>query len=157
MNNSNMSINCMTFIQKVTSAMLLLFYVSYTFGQNYGECTYDQAGNRLSRSISTGNRSSLHNNSEKKSIQPLNDGQIAGHTVHISYNQEQSCLIVEVLGLTDYDACEISLINLAGTTLLRQKLSSTWSELDLSNLRNGVYIVCLELNDERRSTKIVKK
>jgi hypothetical protein len=77
--------------------------------------------------------------------------------VYVVYSQELSKLTVEILGLTDDDVCEISIFNLTGMTVLRQKIGATPSDYYLSDFNDGIYIASLDVNGERRCWKIVKK
>ena len=77
--------------------------------------------------------------------------------MYVVYSQELSKLTMEILGLTDDDACEISISNLTGITVLRQKINTTQSDYYLYDFSDGIYIVSLVLNGERRNWKIVKK
>lgn len=144
-------------ICRVTLLLVLLCNLLHSFGQDTAQCTYDQAGNRLTRFVIYNDRNNLQGDSLTKKSLNLTSHQMGGHNVHVVYVQELSKLTVEILGITDDDACEISIFNLTGITVLRQKTNTTQSDYYLYDFSDGIYIVSLVLNGERRSWKIVKK
>lgn len=144
-------------ICRVTLLLVLLCNMLHANGQETAQCIYDQAGNRLCREIYYNSRNSLRGDSLTPKALNLSNQQLGGHIVHVVYIQEQSKLTVEILGITDDDACEISIFNLTGITVLRQKIDTTPSDYYFYDFSDGVYIAFLEVNGERRSWKIVKK
>ena len=144
-------------ICRVTLLLVLLCNLLHSYGQDTAQCTYDQAGNRLSRFVIYNDRNSLRGDSLTTKGLNLSNQRLGGHIVYVVYSQELSKLTVEILGLTDDDVCEISIFNLTGMTVLRQKINTTQSDYYLYDFSDGIYIVSLVLNGERRSWKIVKK
>lgn len=51
----------------------------------------------------------------------------------------------------------ISIINSVGTVVLKDKITSTFSQIDLSNLRNGIYLVIIDSKDKIYTKKIIKR
>lgn len=143
-------------ICRVTLLLVLLCSIVHANGQETAQCIYDQAGNRLTREIYYPDRNSLRGDSITRNSLILNNQQLGGHIVHVVYVQKESKLIVEILGISADDVCDISIFNLTGISVLRQKIDSTPSTFYLYDLSNGIYIVSLELNGERRCWKIVK-
>jgi hypothetical protein len=144
-------------ICRVTLLLVLLCNLLHSYGQDTAQCTYDQAGNRLSRFVIHNDRNSLRGDSLTTKGLNLSNQRLGGHIVYVVYSQELSKLTVEILGLTDDDACEISIFNLTGMTVLRQKIGATPSDYYLSDFNDGIYIASLDVNGERRCWKIVKK
>lgn len=144
-------------ICRVTLLLVLLCNLLHSYGQDTAQCTYDQAGNRLSRFVIYNDRNSLRGDSLTTKGLNLSNQRLGGHIVYVVYSQELSKLTVEILGLTDDDVCEISIFNLTGMTVLRQKIDATPSDYYLSDFNDGIYIASLDVNGERRCWKIVKK
>ena len=144
-------------ICRVTLLLVLLCNLVHSYGQDTALCTYDQAGNRLTRFVIYNDRNSLQGDSLTRKVFNLTDHRMGGHNVHVVYVQEQSKLTVEILGITDDDDCEISISNLTGIMVFRQKIETTPSNYFLYDFSDGVYIASLVVNGERRSWKIVKK
>jgi len=144
-------------ICRVTLLLVLLCNLLHLYGQDTAQCTYDQAGNRLTRSVIINDRNNLRGDSLTTRGLNLGNQQLGGHIVHVVYVQELSKLTVEILGITNDDACEVSISNLTGITVLKEKIDTTPSYYYLSDFNNGVYIATLDVNGERRCWKIVKK
>lgn len=143
--------------KKTIIPMLLSFSLQGT-AQNLGMCTYDVAGNRLSRFTYVEDRGrNSQSETEREGQVDLANERLGNHAVQVLYDSETSTLVIDVLGLDDSDKCSAYIYNLTGQMIYRQKINTVQAEINLYDYNNGVYILRIELNGESKCWKIIKK
>ena len=114
--------------------------------------SYDAAGNRISRSLAT--RGS--NDPRKKAAE--NSASIKyDNSVFVGPNPTKGPLTIRLSRWDDATTCHLLLSNTAGQVLAEQMMTSTESTFDLGHYPNGYYLLQVELNEEKKTYKIVKK
>lgn len=117
--------------------------------------SYDAAGNR------TGNLSYFSANS-------LEDGQLqegdeanglSRSRYHVTAvpNPTRGYLQVQVMGLEEGDACQLSLYDVSGRRVLSCATSRVLTTLDLTAVSPGLYLLRVDVNDETETLKIIKE
>ena len=120
---------------KLVKRLLLLFLFTSVFigvsAQNHIKYTYDKAGNRIKKEIVL-TRSAFSNDSDniKPFTDRMNENLTTGH---------------------------LTLFNFAGKMVVKTEITSTTTSLDISSEPNGIYIMQIELGDEKTSWKIIKE
>lgn len=138
--------------------IMMLCFTLQGNAQDLGMCTYDAAGNRLSRFtyiLDRGRHSQQM--AERDGKVDMTNERLGNHTIHVSYHSSTCTLAIEVLGLENPDNCFVFVYSLTGQTVYGQNVTTSPTELDLSDISNGVYLIRLSLNGENRCWKIIKK
>lgn len=138
--------------------IMMLCFTLQGNAQDLGMCTYDAAGNRLSRFtyiLDRGRHSQQM--AERDGKVDMANERLGNHTIHVSYHSSTCTLAIEVLGLENPDNCFVFVYSLTGQTVYGQNVTTSPTELDLSDISNGVYLIRLSLNGENRCWKIIKK
>jgi hypothetical protein len=113
--------------------------------------SYDATGNRIMREMP------LYEKSAVDTVPRVFTEELAKRTVNIYPNPTGGQLKVEV---SDFEKCKsgnFTIVNMQGQVILRKKMNSAISDLDLNNRANGVYILQINIDDENSSWKIIKK
>ena len=133
----------------IISAMLLISMGSMAQAISY---SYDAAGNRVKREI-------VIQRSPSRSPMDLNhytDNMSDGLRVKI-YPSDGGFLRVVVIGNGSITDCIVEVYNTSGMKLNAKAIENGQALIDLSNYRNGVYILRINVNDKQTSWKITKK
>jgi len=112
--------------------------------------TYDAAGNRISRTIVLGLKNADVQQQEFTEI-------IAKKEIKIYPNPVESFLTVSIAGFGDDIVSECFIYNLAGTLVMREKISGELTTLDMSSFSSGTYVLQISVNGEKSVWKIVKE
>lgn len=129
--------------------------ISYCIhGQNKVQFTYDNAGNRIKRDIVM-TRSLL---AEDDVTEPeLFTEKMGERIIHIYPNPTKGDLTITIsdddFSVNGY----LTLFDLAGKIVTKLPLNSMSTRLDITSQPNGIYIMQIELNDEKTSWKIIKE
>lgn len=114
---------------------------------------YDAAGNRISRSAVRG--SSQQSSGKTQKTEDSTDG--LPHSVFVGPNPTRGQLAVRQSRWDDTNECQLQLTSLSGVVLIEQTMTSAETTLDLSSFTNGLYLLLVELNREKKTYKITKK
>ena len=144
-------------MKKETIVSMMLIFTLQGNAQEMAMCTYDAAGNRLSRFTYTDSSRSSRGMAKNDNNLDMANDRLGNHTIHVSYNSAKCILTIEILGLDDSDQCSVSLYNMTGQLVMSQNIVTSPAEMDISDISNGVYILRLALNGENRCWKILKK
>lgn len=145
-------------MKKETLILILLCSAIQGNAQNFGMCTYDAAGNRLSRftyNLERGGNSQKI--TEKVDRVDMANEQLGNHKIHVTYQSSTCTITIEVLGLDNSDNCSAYIYNMTGQMVYNQSIVASPTEIDLFNSSNGVYLLRLSLNGENKCWKIIKK
>ena len=143
---------------KLVKRLLLLFLFTSVFigvsAQNHIKYTYDKAGNRIKKEIVL-TRSAFSNDSDN--IKPFTD-RMNERIIQIFPNPTKGNLLITVSGDSEnLTTGHLTLFNFAGKMVVKTEITSTTTSLDISSEPNGIYIMQLELGDEKTSWKIIKE
>lgn len=124
------------------------------------EFSYDQGGNRISRTLLVEkmmqgeSKSGLmsESSSEIKATDLYNSEMI----VFIYPNPSSGILNIEIINMPSEAKNELSIYDLKGTQLLIKKNFGTPLEVDISSFRDGVYIMRIKINKIVSDWKIIK-
>jgi hypothetical protein len=158
--------------KRIILSCLLLLFIARLFGQHI-EFTYDENGNRKSRQLVVQQLKSatikfpvtdpktleFADNSKKgnaeDSIQKLKgvDGEIQ---TFIYPNPTKGFLKVEITNMPLEASSELKVYDMSGSEVIDKRIFDSLSEVDLSHLKDGIYILRIKVNDRFFNWKIVK-
>lgn len=105
--------------------------------------TYDEAGNRISRTIvSQILRDSLPD------VIVWNVGELGGKTVMLSPRPSQGELTVDIIGYEQTDDCSIGIYDTNGHILTSRSINASSTEIEYNRVQNQTDIIHLKLNGE---------
>lgn len=116
---------------------------------------YDAAGNRTSRAIVLGTRSSDATVNQTDSV--FFEEVLAEKRVKIYPNPVQYELTISITGYEQSMRGEYSLFNLGGTMLVRRGITGEITRVDMSRYPKGIYILNIQLGGRPTSWKIIKQ
>ena len=150
-----------------TSIILHLFMLSIftlSFAQEAIQYTYDPSGNRIERSIVLlppenpgGNNQGeeqeyKYDEQQKEYSDVLND-----HEITIFPNPNGGQFDVVITNLNEVIESVITLYSVAGEPLLNRKNPEETEHFDIRHLRNGTYLLTIQLDKEQTTWKIIKQ
>ncbi len=135
--------------RKLITLMLFVLLSFAASAQTSVTFSYDYSGNRITRQLYIGS------NSRNRAPQATAVESLSGKKVSIRPIPAESKVWVEITGLTDADICILRIYNLSGK-LLKEQNAEKSTTLDLSSYKQGVYILSIELNKEKKTWKIIK-
>lgn len=115
--------------------------------------SYDAAGNRVSRVLELATSGAKSRQATQS--QSFFD-EIDGKQVRIYSNSSMGHVLVEMLGKGD-SPMTLSVYNTSGMQIFSQSQQEERLDVDLSQQPAGIYILTIEVNNEKQSWKIVKK
>lgn len=123
--------------------------------------TYDNNGNRTSLSviIMRADENDITNGSTNDNLETIEEAYgvasdtISGINVSIFPNPTSDYLI---LTTDSYEQIHVALLSLNGNTIYERTLTSCQTELNLSDLAQGMYFLTINHNGERHVWKIIK-
>ena len=113
--------------------------------------SYDLAGNRVKREIVM---SSL---APKNSLVTGFTEVLAKKNIRIYPNPTKGHLRVEVVGYDSTDKCLLQVFNATGALIINRKATLPFTEINITNQPNGIYLLQITLNGENTKWKIFKK
>lgn len=111
--------------------------------------SYDACGNRINREIIL---SRSINTSEKTFEEKLSE-----NTIIIYPNPTEGLLKIEIKGWEQSENQSISVYNSNGGLINNTIITSSITEIDLSECANGIYILTITYNNDISNWKIIKK
>lgn len=140
--------------KSILTVFLLLFALTIKAQQKLAY-TYDNSGNRESRTIVLANKSAAVINEESSS--EFFEETVVDKQVKVYPNPVQSELILSVSGYGETVVGKYFLYRNDGALLMLQKLTSEKTTVDMSHLHSGFYVLRLVINGEESTWKIVKE
>jgi hypothetical protein len=163
--------------KRVFLISLALFQMITLLSQRV-EFTYDESGNRLTRTIIVEQLRSesikfpvLDSGSLKTAETVLEKGLEAGTTsryrerisqtegeiITVVYpNPNKGLVKIYISNMPSNSISEMRLYNLAGTELIVRKIFESNSEIDISEFKDGIYILRIKINESISDWKIIK-
>lgn len=114
---------------------------------------YDNAGNRVSRTITLTKSAVVTNDTLPKPATEMLDGL----QVKIYPNPTKGQLNVSLSGLADNETGTISIYALNGQLILKENASSSLTELNISEQPTGTYIMKIIVGKKSTTWKIIKE
>lgn len=120
---------------------------AYTF-----KYAYDSAGNRVSRTLEVGSKKNKENTASLYYTESL-----ASKEVRIYPNPTDGYLKVEIVGWDETNEYDMQIYSLDGIEVWSAKAADAITDIDLTNQKNGVYILLITSCGEKSTWKIIKK
>lgn len=117
------------------------------FGQSTLHFTYDSAGNRTGRTIVVNSPAPQMSTSSENSL-------YKDESIRIS-NHQQDVLTVEILGLKG--AAQVAIYDSTGKQFIAADITSTISNVDISTVPHGIYVLKILANGKTNTWKLIKK
>lgn len=130
----------------ISILFLLPLIVSSQTIVNY---TYDAAGNRIKREI-------VLSRSMENTEKPLTET-LSRKSISIYPNPTAGLLKISISGWETTDKCKFTIFSLKGALIQEIQVSSSVTEIDLSDESDGMYLLNIELNESKSAWKIIKK
>ena len=129
----------------ISILFLLPLIVSSQTIVNY---TYDAAGNRIKREI-------VLSRSMENTEKPLTET-LSRKSISIYPNPTAGLLKISISGWETTDKCKFTIFSLKGALNQEIQVSSSVTEIDLSDESDGMYLLNIELNESKSAWKIIK-
>ena len=129
----------------ISILFLLPLIVSSQTIVNY---TYDAAGNRIKREI-------VLSRSMENTEKPLTET-LSRKSISIYPNPTAGLLKISISGWETTDKCKFTIFSLKGALIQEIQVSSSVTEIDLSDESDGMYLLNIELNESKSAWKIIK-
>lgn len=130
----------------ISILFLLPLIVSSQTIVNY---TYDAAGNRIKREI-------VLSRSIENTEKPLTET-LSRKSISIYPNPTAGLLKISISGWETTNKCKFTIFSLKGALIQEIQVSSSVTEIDLSDESDGMYLLNIELNESKSAWKIIKK
>jgi YD repeat-containing protein len=121
---------------------------------------YDESGNRISRTLITEQLKSGKIDfpvADPKNLNPLDlipaEGQI---NAKLYPNPNKGLIKVDVANMPVDPVTELRLYDLSGNQLLIKRNFDSYYEIDISHLKNGIYILRIKINETLFDWKVIK-
>lgn len=133
--------------------LFFCFVCSYALlGQNKISYAYDAAGNRVKREIVLAPKSSV------TTTQKFFTEAVAKRNIKIYPNPTDGQLSVEIDNLDGIKSGVITIYDFTnGKQILKKKIDAVRIDLDISNQRQGIYVMNINIDGEITTWKIMKK
>ena len=117
--------------------------------------TYDASGNRIERTII------LPPSPEERSMADTEPvvftESLSQRTIKIYLNPTKGQLAIEISDIENIKSGNITVYNMQGKTALKQKISISKTDLDMSNHPKGIYILHINIDGKISTWKIIKE
>lgn len=117
------------------------------FAQSTLHFTYDSAGNRTERTIVVNSSAPQMSTSSDNSL-------YKDESIRIS-NHQQDVLTVEILGLTG--VAQVAIYDSSGRQFIAVEINSSISNVDISSVPHGIYVLKILANGKTNTWKLIKK
>ena len=110
--------------------------------------SYDAMGNRIKREI-------VLSRSMENTEKPLTET-LSRKSISIYPNPTAGLLKISISGWETTDKCKFTIFSLKGALIQEIQVSSSVTEIDLSDESDGMYLLNIELNESKSAWKIIK-
>jgi hypothetical protein len=143
--------------------LLILFQTAFLFSQKI-EYTYDANGNRTKRELVV---NQLKSATIKFPVTDPSNLKLADDTKTIEVeagelkttvypNPNKGIIKINISNMPQDPVTEFRLYNLSGTELMVKRNFDSYSEIDINEYKDGVYILRIKINDKLFDWKVVK-
>ncbi|NLJ43462.1 MAG: T9SS type A sorting domain-containing protein [Bacteroidales bacterium] len=137
--------------------LLLLAFTSLSSIGQTPKFWYDASGNRTSRKIVLGSKSESGVETDNKKPTETFTDQIGESSISIYPNPAKSQITVEIQGMEENKGDMISLFDQSGRLVLTLSNLTYSNNLDLSNLKTGMYFMVIKLKNNTTKWSIIKE
>ncbi len=137
------------------SFLFALYFTTQLQAQNTVSYTYDQAGNRLTRTIVLANPQSIKRHQPTDSV--VLKETIGELSVKVFPNPTRGALGVDIQGGNTDQALRLILLSGSGATLYNKPATIGLNPIDMSSYPSGWYILRIVVGTETKEYKIVKE
>ncbi len=142
----------MMIIRTVLFIFLLTGSLKFSSGQKI-QFTYDDAGNRIKRELVT----IQEVNKQDKRMQRFLTGNSLDRDITVEIDKSSNLIHINAKGLTLQEEYKIAMSSIAGYMVLESQLPKTgYTEVDISQLPKGVYVLVVTNGTESKAWKITK-
>ena len=134
----------------------LAFVVQTNFSQNKVSYAYDDAGNRISRTIVMQSKSPEQPKEQTESKTVLSET-LADVTVKIYPNPTEGRIRVDILNPPDGETANMDLYSVSGQLIVSKRNIASSTKINISGQQNGVYILQIVIGKQHTEWKIIKK
>jgi len=134
----------------IASACIQLLY-----GQNKVTFGYDNAGNRISRTISLLKSAPTSESEDEPPV--IYSEMLSDIEIKIYPNPTHGLLKVEICNLPEKQTAEVSLYDLSGRLITHRKTVDVSTEIDLSGQSDGIYVMKITAGEYQTEWRIIKK
>lgn len=143
----------------LASLLLLSASFSYAFAQSV-HFNYDSNGNRVGKTLiatqlKSGKISDSLSDLAQKELKDEND-HFTKPSAKIYPNPTRGIIKIELLNIPDGAEPEFKLLDMSGNVKIHRKNANPVSEIDISALNDGMYILVLKIGPTILNWKIVK-
>jgi len=152
---------------KLTILLVLCLFAKLVTAQTTFKYTYDDAGNRETRTIITLKSATIKNEGENKNSETdfivketdkeVYQSKLGEATINIYPNPTKGMLKLTFDNTDDFANAELVLYDLQGGIISSQKGIDTSNVIDLSSQPQGTYILSISMNGNVREYKIIKE
>lgn len=134
-----------------TVISIILFCICSTMNAESGRKVkefifeYDQNGNIV-------NKIPVYEDIERSTHKSL-----AVQRLKLKTNNKKTIASIYMPDINDYKSCELFVLSTTGEILQRLNINKTYSEVDISNHPNGIYVVTLNYDANKESRKFLIK
>lgn len=123
-----------------------------THGQNSISYTYDNAGNQIKRNVIMLDKRVAVKTEE---VKPIEQGDL-GEKILIYPNPTKGEITIDTSGFDEFKEGNVSIIDMQGKTILKEKMISNDTYLNISSNPSGTYIMTINIDGKRHQWKIIK-
>lgn len=131
--------------------LTLLFVVAPMVGysQTTWHFTYDNAGNRTSRTIVVRSQEQAPSHNVNTSVDLFEDAKVRIKDVGAGHLQ------IEIPGIKGH--VHVTIFDASGKSCLSSDLTDSVSHVDISAVPRGVYVLMIDIDGEENTWKLIKK
>jgi hypothetical protein len=150
--------------KRILLGLLIIFQAISLFSQKDYDFTYDANGNRIKRELHVDKLKSatisfpVSDPSSLKLADKLKTTETDNNAVKtfIYPNPNKGLLKINVSNMPSNSTTELRIYNLSGTELMVKRNFDSYSEIDINEYKDGVYILRIMINDKLFDWKVVK-
>ncbi len=139
------------------SALILTLVLNPLKGQNTVKYSYDANGNRNGRTLKITQLKSavIDFPADTSKLENRSPGDL-NNSIHVFPNPVKSTMHISITGYDNARKRSVFVYGISGNTYLRKEKIENFTEVDLSALDDGMYILRIIIDDEVIDYKIIK-
>jgi hypothetical protein len=154
-------------MKKTRLLIICILFTGSIIGQTTVNFGYDAAGNRISRTIDMGK--SVDSTGQKadsifvkatetdENVPTKYNARVGGQTIKIYPNPTTGVFAIIIDGWDNKSKASIQLTSLTGKGLIKIRIESSVTKIDIKGQPNGTYLLLVNLNGKKETWKVVKK
>lgn len=141
--------------KKILALLFLLWQLPLSAQERIGY-SYDANGNRIRQGVIILAAKSMPRRVDAQESTFYSDS-LSLHSVKIYPNLTKGMLKVSISGLKDSDTYNMSVYTTAGAQVFINHVKTEETDIDISNLPSGIYILRITINNKSTTWKIIKE